>query len=288
MAMMLFHGPNKTPFFLAEDGVAVRDGPVPIHGIISTGLRDNFRASGLSASSWHQYGHLVGEAADCEAVVALQQRARDCGVLSFGQSATCARLYVEAYYERVTAGVDTVCALWNTKEGHTSSVWVITISDQGLSYEDRFVLNVARDRQAGVALKRTADRMQAITRHHNDINMARVFDYGSVRVRSYGASVDVLVTRNQWIAGDEIHSFTGDGGAPPYYVAVESFLLASDEPTRIGALRGRRLTPGDQAKLECDLASFRRLASVDGAVQVNVHEGDVVWDGHMATVVAIS
>ena len=278
MEIALYHGPTRRPLRL--DAGAPASPPRPYHGIMPRGLLEMHAAGRLSAEAWHRWAHVLGEILDDDDALAVQRLAREAGVLSFTQSALAAQAYLE-----VSQTEGCTVEAWNVKEGHTSSVWTVTIRDERTAVRDRFVLNVARDKAAAIELERTSELMRAITERNPGINMAQVYDIRRVRIEHRGETVEVLVTRVEWIAGDEVHVLSR--GGKDVYVAVESFVVA-EHSAEIAALRGRPLDGAAHAKLEQDVRACLRRAAVQAQIDIEVNEGDVVWDGTTGTVVAVN
>lgn len=285
MVIDLRYGPDRTAFVVQGDEVVDEAGARPFHGIISRGLLSEVRTGGLHAETWWTCGHLLGDASNDPDRVRLERCAHAHEVLSFAQSARVAQRYAEGRFAELIADDDWRCELWDIKEGHTSSVWLMTLARRDRAVVHRAVLNVARDREGGAELRRTAAVMHAISELDPEINLAAVVDVQTVSIDRDGVFVDVTVTENEWISGDEVHLISRRGEPQRCYVAVERFLPSAVAPAKVAAVRGRRLHEVEQETLERDIACFQRRAP---GVQMNINEGDVVWDGRKATIVAIS
>jgi hypothetical protein len=290
----MFFGPDKIPFVLGPRTTVLCAVATPFHGIVSRGLLQALADHDKGADLWHRHAHRLldepdGEDGEDLDVAALKAAARQCRVLSFGQSALAARSYVERYCETQPAGGVPSCELWNIKEGHTSSVWHVTI-DPGSDADRRvFILNVARDSGAGDELAAASRKMQAIGATGSGANMARVSDMTKVTLDYFGEPIDVLVTRNELVADAyEIHSARDRRTGAEELVLVERFLTSDDRPARISSIRGQRLTPETCQQIANDVDAFLSEAArhhVEASVDIN--DGDVVWNGRRAIVVAI-
>jgi hypothetical protein len=288
----MFFGPDKVPFVLGPQATVHCALATPFHGIVSRGLLQVVADRAGGADLWHRHAHRLldwpGDSEDL-GVAALADAARQRRVLSFGQSALAACTYVERYRAtRLNDGMP-LCEVWNTKEGHTSSVWQVTVNRGSLADRHAFILNVARDSGAGDELEAASRKMQAIGAIAQGANMARVSDITTVRLDYFGKPIDVVVTRNELVADAyEIHSGRDRHTAADALVLVERFLTSDDRPARISSIRGRRLTPDDCRQIANDIDVFLSEAArhhIEASVDIN--DGDVVWDGRRATVVAI-
>jgi hypothetical protein len=275
------HGPDGTPFRLrGSEAVIDGTGRIPFHGILSRGLLERVRHTQASFASWDEYGHLLHHEAEAE----LQELARwrrtaaECGVLSFTQSALCVRSYVEQY-----VGANDHCEAWNVKEGHTSSVWRVQLQNGNAKHE--FALNVARDHIAGEELERTSEMMVRIAELWPESNLAKVLDI--VMIRLPDVAQPVLVTRNEWIPDSyEIHRLPAPGNELGPLVLVERFLTEESSPSHVRQILGRRLNEAECAQVNRDVDEFlERTARF--AVQVDINDGDLVWSGQRAIVIAI-
>ena len=166
MQVHFFYGPDKLPFSLDDQQKISSDSPVPFHGIISRGLLNKFIADNLNAALWYQNAHWLFEE---EAHPVIAAHARECGVLSFGQSAFCALTYSLHYCEQENIDEADI-EIWNVKEGHTSSVWRVSISSEKIT--ECFALNVARDADAGIELKASSQKLKTIGDEFPGINLA--------------------------------------------------------------------------------------------------------------------
>lgn len=275
------YGPDGVPFHLL-DGETVVDGTgrIPFHGIISRGLLARLQQAPEPLDPWDELGHLLHDetAVSSSELDRWRRTAADCGVLSFAQSAVCIRNYIER-----CAPARTRCELWNVKEGHTSSVWRVRLGDE--TTREEFAVNLARDRPAGEELERTSETMRRIAEFWPAANLAKVFEITSVRPTA--TAEPVVITRNEWIPDShEIHRLPGSGTEPGPLVLVERFLTEDSAPSRIRRLVGRRLKSAECEQVEEDLREFlARTAPL--AVQVDMNEGDLVWNGQRAIVIAI-
>ncbi|WP_189530676.1 hypothetical protein [Paludibacterium paludis] len=230
---------------------------------------------------WEAYGHLLHDrrAARSRELARWRRAADECGVLSFARSAACAQRYVARY----AGGRATRCELWNVKEGHTSSVWRVRLATDGAMEE--FALNVARDRLAGEELARTSETMHRIAEAWPDANLARVRDIARVSLAKDAAPV--VVTRNEWIADSfELHRLPAPGEDPGPLVAVERFLADDGAPSRPRRILGRRLTGDECGQVERDVGGFLAHTARLGA-RLDINDGDLVWNGQRAIVIAI-
>lgn len=288
----MFFGPDRVPFVLGPQATVHCALATPFHGIVSRGLLQVVADRAGGADLWHRHAHRLfdepGDTEDLDAA-ALTDAARQRRVLSFGQSALAARTYVERYCAtRLKDGMP-LCELWSIKEGRTSSVWHVTVDPASSADRHAFILNVARDSGAGDELEAASRKMQAIGAIAQGANLARVSDITTVRLDYFGKPIDVVVTRNELIADAyEIHSGRDRHTGADVLVLVERFLTSEDRPAKISSIRGRRLTPDDCQQITNDIDVFLSEAArhhIEASVDIN--DGDVVWNGRRATVVAI-
>jgi len=292
MEFGFFYGPDKIPFLMDDQEMVLSDSAIPFHGIISRGLLKKFEDEGVNSNTWFKYSHLIGNTAALDQepdLTQLQEYAHSCEVLSFSNSAVSVRNYAENYINKSNKGKQLTCELWNIKEGHTSSVWKVTVKNKNHFVEDPFIVNVARDQAAGLELKHTSEKMQAIAENFHDINMARVHDIDKVTLNYFDKYIDVVVTRNEFIPrANEIHSITRQGDNNEQYVLVERFLTSETNPSRISSIKGRKFTEDECNKIKMDINFFSINASKDFNAQINIMDGDLVWNGEKAIVVAIN
>ena len=68
---------------------------------------------------------------------------------------------------------------------------------------------------------------------------------------------------------------------------MERFLADPDYPAQIAKIRGRYLNQVEVLKIENDIENFLTKATIPKQpVNININEGDVVWNGNRALVVA--
>jgi hypothetical protein len=288
-------GPDRLAVRVRGDGSIEPGEQTPFHGIISRGLLAVVRGSEELAAAWARHAHRLhagpdGGPAD-GGLRALREAARACGVLGLGHSAACAREYVARYCWRSAPDGPAAVELWNLKEGHTSSVWHVAVRARGAARPEEFVVNVARDAAAGEELLATSRAMRRIARAWPGANMARVLDVAAVDPGLPGMRGPVPVTRNEWVADShEIHRLgcaaPGEGGGD--LVLVERFVARPGEPWRTRSIVGRRLDAAQRRRVEDDVRRFEERVGERFAVGVDLGDGDVVWNGKRAIVVAVA
>ena len=288
MKVQLFFGPDKIPFGLDDNGMVEENSAMPFHGIISRGLLNRFIAKDINAELWHQYARL---SFDDNSNVAdpISGKLRDeilaSKVLSFAQSALCAKKYVEKIWGIKYNNVQT--ELWNIKEGHTSSVWKASINSEGK--KEIFIVNVARDYDAGIELKETSEKLLIIGNTYPEINLAKVLEISSIKDDTL--PFEVVVTKNDWIENSfEINKRRNRAIGNNELLMVERFLSTLDNPTKITAIVGRIFTEQETELINDDINKFLTKAAscLNENPSLNINDGDVVWDGEKAVVVAIS
>ena len=295
MDFSFFFGPDKTPFAFHENGMVGAGTTIPFHGIISRGLLNKLKENNVPNEVWHNNAHLLEmedwySDSNVQYLLTLKEYAADCKVLSFSQSSACVKLYMENYFDCSDAKNIAQCEIWNIKEGHTSSVWKVSFFDSD-SKENQFIINVARDYEAGIELKTTFEQMKAIAERSPHINMAKVYDIRKILLNYNDNPYEVVVTINQWIEDSyEIHVVKDKLNGKEQYLLVERFLTKDGSPAHISSIYGRRFSEEESAKIKDDIDLFLTTASkcLSHIPILNINYGDVVWDGKKATIVAVS
>lgn len=176
---------------------------------------------------------------------------------------------------------------WNIKEGHTSSVWKVSI--YGDNINETFIVNVARDREAGMELQKSSLKLKAVKEQSPDINSASVFDIRTIHNKLLPSGI--VVTRNEWIENAfEVHLRTNKQEGREELLMVERFLMDVRNPAKIISVLGRTFSNEETNRIKSDLREFLLNASeyLHDEVAVNINDGDLVWNGDKAIVVAIS
>ncbi len=292
MGFSFFFGPDKTPFALDDNGVVEATSTTPFHGIISRGLLSKLKDNNVSNEVWYKNAHLLErEDLDCgfnaQDLLVLKEYAAECKVLSFTQSAACVKLYVEKHFGELVASNIAKIEIWNIKEGYTSSVWkVLIISKDKI---DSFAVNIARDQEAGIALKKNSEKMKTISRQFPVINLAKVLDTHVLGDRLLPSQV--IITLNEWIDNSyEIHSRKHKQTGKNELLLVEQFLTSEDNPVHITSVSGRLFTSSEVKIIQSDINQFltKAAACLPEKPEININHGDVVWNGKNAIVVALS
>lgn len=291
MRFSVVHGPDRVPLHEGDDGQLVSEIGIPFHGIASRALLKWLERQPDGSTVWERNGHLLHDRGEpgSEELSALRAEARRRGVLSLTESGRAARRYVEHRFGGALAE-EAHYELWNTKEGHTSSVWVVTIESADDAADRRFVLNVARDPIAGAELRETSERLTELARRHPELPIAGVHEIAEVQVGVEYGEQPVVVTRNELVDDAlEIHPLpSGHGRHHHRYALVERFLTGDDSPTAIRAVRGRAVTDDEAERIERCIERVHAASDSDLPIELNVHEGDLVWNGQEAIVVAVS
>lgn len=280
-------GPDRAPFTLEANGRLKAGATMPFHGIISRGVLQDAQHRAIPADQWHLLAHRLqgaGEEMDGSFANVLEV----CGVLSFGESALAAKRYVEHLCAELAPETLRVAEIWNLKEGHTSSVWLVTIASE-MGVEQQFVLNVARDQVANAELRTTSEKMRRLQAADPDLPLATVQDVETVQVHTPTRSLDVVVTRNRYIPGAyEIHALPESATGALRLFAVERFITDPDQPAKITAVAGLRLDDDAVAQVHQVIHSLRQIAADQHfEADVDINDGDLVWDGLHATIVAV-
>jgi hypothetical protein len=290
MEFQFYFGPDKIPFRLLDNGMVESASTMPFHGIISRGMLHKFLEHNLSSNHWHACAfHLeYHDPQFCltEDFRKFQQYFRECDCLSFAQSAFCAQQYTVAYATQRGVRQARV-ELWNIKEGHTSSVWKATITSE--DQIETFVLNVARDRDAGLELKKTSEVLQKIASSFPDADVAMVYDIYTYTHPSLPGAV--IITRNEWVDNSyEIHQRKNKQNGRLEFLLVDRFLTAENNSALITAVLGRAFSEDETQKIKSGLDDLISKAStcLSRTPTININDGDLVWDGKKAIAVALS
>lgn len=290
MEFTFFFGADKTPFALYKNGVVQASLSTPFHGIISLGMLNKMRENNVKAELWHNHAHFLedkslGHNINTKDLLMLKKYATECKMLSFGMSSASVKLYLEKHFAKDHN--ITKCEIWNIKEGHISSVWKVAVSSRKKT--KLFAINVARDNKAGIALKTSSEKIKAICNRYPEINLAKVFDIYTLQDKLLPGKV--VITRNEWIDNSyEIHSRKNKHTQKDELLMVERFLTSENRPCHITSILGRIFTPKEVQKIQNDINTFLTKAAtcLPQKPEININNGDVVWDGEKAIVVAIS
>lgn len=295
LKIRLFHGPDRIPFDLSDSRNILKNHYMPFHGIISRGLLNMVKEQeNIPVNLWNSKAHLLEQGfqdtkIDDEDLLRLVDWAKYCKVLSFAQSAQVAYKYLEKFHSSSFHNTkDLVYDLWNVKEGHTSSVWKVSFYEGGR--ERSFALNIARDYEAGLELLETSKVMHKIGLEYPDINMAKVRNQRSIPINYNGENISIVVVENKWIEGaHEVHLIKNKTLNEDRYVWVERFLPDPENPAQIGKIRGRYFNQDEVVQIEKDLQNFLNKTATDGQyIQIEINDGDIVWTGENAVIVAIT
>lgn len=289
MMVQFYFGPDKIPFRLNDKGMVEKNSTMPFHGIISRGLLNRFIAKDIKGEKWHQYAHILFDENSCVSdsdLEILRSDILECKVLSFDQSALCVKEYVEqSLIEQDKKDVQ--IELWNIKEGHTSSVWKTSVISDGK--EEIFVVNVARDYDAGIELKKISEKLVAIENAFPDINLAKVIEISSVKCDTLPFLV--TVTRNEWVNDSwEIHCRKNKINGKDELLLIERFLRDNNDPSKITSVVGRIFSDIETKTIYEYINHFLTKAAtcLTEKPLLNINHGDIVWDGEKAVIVAIS
>jgi hypothetical protein len=305
--LYFLHGPHRVPISKsADDGYFTEYHP--FHGIISRGMMQTLNGLHVPVD-WTRYSASLDTALagnDEQASLLPDQLldiARSCEVLSFADSVSAAEAIVRWHLPDVVSSVDlpfelsqvSAVELWNVKEGHTSSVWKVTLfSDQGEN-SISFALNVARDSEAGKELLDSAAILQEITPRISSAGIARVLFAARISLpKAETASVATVV--QEWIEDSYELGYLPDRMTHRHQLfAIDRFLMAPDAHGRIVSVAGRRLESQEQASILSQiLMAMLEASRYDPASQqvcfpsFELNEGDWVLSQGRAFLVAVS
>jgi hypothetical protein len=289
MKFQFYFGPDKIPFRLDEKGMVEKNSTMPFHGIISKGIISEIVSEKMNSEMWHRYAPFIEQKSDKidSGMFEFNSLINKYKILSFGQSAWAAQKYLKEKCLKDAINEDLDIEIWNIKEGHTSSVWKITVNNT--TEKEDFVLNIARDLESSKELKETSEKLRAIIKSFSDINIAKVIDIACVKDELL--PFEVTVTRNEWIDNSfEIHKRTNRETKKEELLLVERFLTDDKKPSRITSVVGRIFSNKEADKIKKDIDEFltKAMTCLPEMPELTINEGDVVWDGEKAVIVAIS
>jgi hypothetical protein len=298
------HGPDRVPIFAA----GTRSGYRPFHGIISRGLLNALQA-GDTQMAWALYNAWLDPAlagdpqAEGRVPSDLLELARSCRVLRFEESAFVADGFLRRHLDDVFTSLGVAYSpdevekieLWNLKEGHTSSVWRVTVVPVGGEAPIRFALNVGRDAAAGEELLASAAILEDVDRRTSEIRIARVLVKALVPIYE-GDESQVPVVAQEWIDDACELGFLKERHTQRRRLyAIERFVTAAGEPGRIVSVQGYRLKPDEHDRVVYEILTATLLSSVFDLDRdqvtipcFEINQGDWVWDGEHAQLVAAS
>jgi hypothetical protein len=286
MRVTVRHGPAATPVVA---GRSYR----PFHGIASRGMLDRLPTDGqVALERWSPLldAALAGDEFALATVPKdVVEAARACGMLTFAQSAAAAAQFVAHELREVVAPATHV-ELWNVKEGHTSSVWRLTV-DPPERPTVRLALNVGRDHLASDELERSAAILDEVTASSLAVTVAAVVARGRVTVPGAPGLRPAVVVQ-EWVEGaSELALLPRRGGGRRLY-AVERWVTAEQEPGRIAGAVGHRLTDTEHKQVaECATRFLLDTVRLAGRAalrfpRIDVEHGDWMWGADGLYVVA--
>lgn len=289
MDCQYYFGPDKLAFTVQKNGRVVTNSNLPFHGIISRGLLNYFIQHKLSSELWYQYAmHLTNSHFEInnKGFHTIKKYAEKAQVLSFGQSAYCVQQYVSAYCKNGGIKANQV-ELWQIKEGHISSVWKVTITSP--EETELFCVNVARDNVASIKLQESSEKMKIIGDKYPKINLAKVYAIDVLKDKSL--PTNVVIARNEWIPDSyEIHNRRNKNTGELEWLMVDRFLTNENSPALITSVLGRVFTSQLAQQIENEINYFltQSMTCLITGPTINIKDGDVVWNGEKAIVVALS
>jgi hypothetical protein len=285
-----------------------RSGYRPFYGIISRGLLNALQAADKPVD-WALYNAWLDPAlagdpqAEGRVPNDLLDLARSCRVLRFEESTLVAEGFLRQHLDEVLLSLGVAFSpdqierveVWNLKEGHTSSVWRVTVVPAGGEAPVRFALNVARDTAAGKELLASAAILEDVGRRTSELCMARVLVKALVPICE-GNQSQVPVVAQEWIDDAcELGFLKERRSQRRRLYAIERFVTADDEPGRIDSVQGYRLKPDEHDRVVNEIVTTTLMSSVfdldrDQVVIpcFEINEGDWAWNGEHAYLVAAS
>lgn len=194
--------------------------------------------------------------------------AQSCKVLRFEESTAAVNNFVRQHLKEVFKcleapfGLDQVeqVEIWNIKEGHTASVWKVTVLPIPPGNPIHFVLNVARDVAAGQELLLSASVLQCLKPRILSVNIARVLM--KTHVPAFDGIPNISVIAQEWIDDAYELGFLEERATGERRLfAIERFLTTPDEPGRIVSVAGHRLDPPEHNRIIFEVL----MATLEGA-----------------------
>jgi len=294
MRFTLLYGPNRIPI---GQGLESESGCVPFHQVISRGLLQSAEDRGLAAEDWQAVAPFVDRAlcgsGDTQDQLGVWfDLARQNLVLSYESSARCAmefisgnssQLYQQLAGKTIEPGSIRLCELWGIKEGHTSSIWIVTLHLAQTHPSARFVVNVARDMEAGEELTAMDTELSAL--HLRDhLSAVKVLGSGTV-----ADEWDVPVLATSWIPnGLELHVLPS-GRA----VAIDRFNPDPSDPRRVASVTVRSDLDSDElwGAILRSWVALGNWSQPDGPVRLprtEINEGDWVYSDGRAVLCGLT
>lgn len=307
-AVYCLHGPDRVPV-LAGAQAGWPSGYRPFHGIISRGMIQALQEAGLRVNWTEVCASLDAALAGREwqfppLAPRLLELARSCAVLSFEDSMKAALDFVRQQLPNLSEKIKTMpcelenvqtVELWNVKEGHTSSVWKVTLLTAQGQPATSFALNVARDAAAGEELLSSAVTLEVLASRVTSARVSRI--YLATRLYALHDQLPgIAAVAQEWIDEAWELGFLKDRtvGCHRLY-AIDRFLTAPNDPGRIVSVAGRHLKEHEQEEILLQIL----LATLEGAVvdaesqritfpSYELNEGDWVLSQDCACLVAAS
>jgi hypothetical protein len=266
----VIHGPDRSPI-----GTATGPGG-PFHGIASRGLLSLIGEDRELALEWPRVAYRLDEASAVWRDAVMRYH-----VLSYSQSAQCAKSFLVDHGAGLVGDNPLHWELWSIKEGHTASVWCATAMLGRGRAPRRFCLNVARDSVASEELLSTVQTLHALAQRDPE-GVVEILATKYVRMHAGVGHWDIPVVATSWVDGWELHALPATS-TTARLVAVARFLCSETEPSIITRLAG--FDPGSARIWERILVHWIRLGdwgAVDGPVVLpvfEINEGDWMLSG---------
>lgn len=290
MKIFLFATEDKINFTLDQNNEINCHGLKFNHGIISEGLLEKFVEENLDLKLWDDYVSFLNgslQEINNELLLKIQGLSLSARTLHFNHSTICAMESVSKYIAHNYHSDEIITEIISLQEGNISSVWKVNITNSNNKHLESFILNIARDYDAGLHLSSISELMEEIREKYTDVSIARVYSVDHVEIEYFGELIEVVVTRNEYIDGAKNIYFRNkdEFGKPQYYIA-EKFLDSSSGATK--KILASPATDAINKEVNRTIDRVTNYNSNGTYPKLDINRGDLVWNGEKVTIVWLS
>lgn len=234
-------------------------------------------------------------------------------VLSFCDSAQIVQRFVERLIRGEPAGAwNTICGavvggpriatqveIWSVQEGHTSSVWRVSVKMPHIADDVVFCVNVGRDRDGSAELVATSNELRRL-RQRDARLIPPIYAVDEICIdRPMGAGHGKLcagVTASAWLDNAVPLQVVPSRSSPVgSFVAVERFIQVFEAEAVYHRIYGRTLSEVQTCAVRATALDFLlrntvfdKVAETARMPSLELNEGDLVWTGDSVRVVGLS